>query len=56
VKAIELRQAGWSWQRIVAEVGWTYQSLVRRIWMLLHARGELTVTRAALLLHDRRER
>jgi lambda repressor-like predicted transcriptional regulator len=56
LKAIELRDAGWTWKQITAELGWTYQSLARWIWKLLAERGELTEARVVALLHDRRDR
>jgi hypothetical protein len=56
LKAIELRDAGWTWERISSELGWPPQSLLRRIGTLLHERGELTEERVVELLHDRRGR
>jgi transposase len=56
LKAIELRDAGWAWERISSELGWPPQSLLRRVWKLLHERGELTEDRVVALLHDRRDR
>jgi hypothetical protein len=41
-RAIELRQSGYIWKQIEAELGWCYQSLITRIWYLLHERGQLT--------------
>src|SRR5262249_27512885 len=56
LKALELREAGWAWGRIEAELGWPWQSLLRRIWLLLAERGELTEARAVELLRDCRDR
>ena len=55
-KALELRYAGWTWDRIEQEVGWPWQNLIRRIWRLLGERGELAEANAEALLRDRRER
>jgi hypothetical protein len=56
LKALELRQAGWAWERIEAELGWPRQSLLRRVWRRLAERGELTEARVVELLRDRRDR
>ena len=56
LEAIELRDAGWTWERIKQELGWPWQNLMRRIWLLLAQRGELTEARVVALLHDRRNR
>jgi hypothetical protein len=56
IKAIELRDAGWTWGRIEAELGRPPQSLLRRIGTLLRERGELTEERVVELLRDRRGR
>jgi hypothetical protein len=56
LKAIELREAGWTWREIENEVGGPWQSLTQRDWHSLHERGQLNEANVATLLQDVRER